>query len=149
MGNLDALRDWGHAKDFVRMQWLMQQQETPEDYVIATGVQYSVRQFIEWSAKELGPTLRFEGSGLVERAIVQTIEGIKAPALKVGDVIVRIDPKYFRPTKVEKLLGDPTKAKEKLGRLPEIRVQEMCAEMVGEDLRRALIQLGADCVGYR
>lgn len=129
MGNLDALRDWGHAKDYVRMQWLMLQQEVPEDYVIATGVQYSVRQFIEWSAKELGLTLRFEGSGLDERAIVQTIEGNKASALKVGDVIVRIDPRYFRPTEVETLLGDPTKAKEKLGWIPEISVQEMCKEM--------------------
>ncbi len=137
MGNLDALRDWGHAKDYVRMQWMMLQQEKPEDFVIATGVQYSVRQFIEWSAKELGITLRFEGRGVDETAVVQSIEGDKAPALKVGDVIVRVDPRYFRPAEVEALLGDPTKAKEKLGWVPEITVQEMCAEMVREDLTAA------------
>ncbi|MDH0081679.1 GDP-mannose 4,6-dehydratase [Stutzerimonas stutzeri] len=137
MGNLDALRDWGHAKDYVRMQWMMLQQEKPEDFVIATGVQYSVRQFIEWSAKELGITLRFESRGVDETAVVQSIEGDKAPALKVGDVIVRVDPRYFRPAEVETLLGDPTKAKEKLGWVPEITVQEMCAEMVREDLTAA------------
>jgi GDPmannose 4,6-dehydratase len=137
MGNLDALRDWGHAKDYVRMQWMMLQQETPDDFVIATGVQYSVRQFIEWSAAELGVTLKFEGHGIDESAIVTSIIGDKAPALKVGDVIVRIDPRYFRPTEVETLLGDPTKAKEKLGWVPEITVQEMCAEMVLHDLQLA------------
>ncbi len=137
MGNLDALRDWGHAKDYVRMQWMMLQQENPEDFVIATGVQYSVRQFIEWSAGELGITLRFEGQGVDEMALVQSIAGDKAPALKVGDVIVRVDPRYFRPAEVETLLGDPTKAKEKLGWVPEITVQEMCAEMVREDLTAA------------
>jgi len=137
MGNLDALRDWGHAKDYVRMQWMMLQQEKPEDFVIATGVQYSVRQFIEWSAKELGITLRFEGRGVDETAVVQSIEGDKAPALNVGDVVVRVDPRYFRPAEVETLLGDPTKAKEKLGWVPEITVQEMCAEMVREDLTAA------------
>ncbi|WP_312485925.1 GDP-mannose 4,6-dehydratase [Stutzerimonas nitrititolerans] len=137
MGNLDALRDWGHAKDYVRMQWMMLQQEKPEDFVIATGVQYSVRQFIEWSAKELGVTLRFEGRGVDEIAVVQSVEGGKAPALNVGDVIVRVDPRYFRPAEVETLLGDPTKAKEKLGWVPEITVQEMCAEMVREDLTAA------------
>src|SRR5690606_26545297 len=107
MGNLDALRDWGHAKDYVRMQWLMLQQEQPEDFVIATGVHYSVRQFIEWSAAELGITLRFAGQGVDEVAIVQGVSGNKAPALKPGDVIVKIDPRYFRPTEVETLLGDP------------------------------------------
>jgi len=137
MGNLDALRDWGHAKDYVRMQWMMLQQEKPEDFVIATGVQYSVRQFIQWSANELGITLRFEGRGVDEAAVVQSIEGDKAPALKVGDVVVRVDPRYFRPAEVETLLGDPTKAKEKLGWVPEITVQEMCAEMVREDLTAA------------
>jgi len=137
MGNLDALRDWGHAKDYVRMQWMMLQQETPEDFVIATGVQYSVRQFIEWSAGELGITLRFEGQGVDEVALVQSIDGDKAPAVKVGDVIVRVDPRYFRPAEVETLLGDPTKAKEKLGWVPEITVQEMCAEMVRDDLSAA------------
>jgi GDPmannose 4,6-dehydratase len=137
MGNLDALRDWGHAKDYVRMQWMMLQQEAPDDFVIATGVQYSVRQFIEWSAAELGVTLKFEGQGVDETATVISIVGDNAPALKVGDVIVRIDPRYFRPTEVETLLGDPTKAKEKLGWVPEITVQEMCAEMVASDLEAA------------
>lgn len=137
MGNMDALRDWGHAKDYVRMQWMMLQQEQPEDFVIATGVQYSVRQFIEWSAKELGITLRFEGQGVEEVAVIEAIEGEKAPALKVGDVVVRVDPRYFRPAEVETLLGDPTKAKEKLGWTPEITTQEMCSEMVAEDLRTA------------
>ena len=137
MGNMDALRDWGHAKDYVRMQWMMLQQEQPEDFVIATGVQYSVRQFIDWSAKELGITLRFEGVGENETAIVESIEGDLAPALSVGDVIVRIDPRYFRPAEVETLLGDPANAKNKLGWEPEITVQEMCAEMVSEDLKVA------------
>ncbi len=137
MGNLDALRDWGHAKDYVRMQWLMLQQDVPEDFVIATGVQYSVRQFIQWSAEELGITLSFEGEGVNERAIVASITGDNAPALNVGDVIVSIDPRYFRPTEVETLLGDPTKAKEKLGWVPEITVQEMCREMVAADLAQA------------
>jgi GDPmannose 4,6-dehydratase len=137
MGNLDALRDWGHAKDYVRMQWMMLQQEAPDDFVIATGVQYSVRQFIEWSAAELGVTLKFSGQGVDETATVISIVGDKAPALKVGDVIVSIDPRYFRPTEVETLLGDPTKAKEKLGWVPEITVQEMCAEMVASDLEQA------------
>lgn len=137
MGNMDALRDWGHAKDYVRMQWMMLQQEKPEDFVIATGVQYSVRQFIEWSAKELGITLRFEGKGVDEVAVITAIEGDKAPALKVGDTIVRVDPRYFRPAEVETLLGDPSNAKAKLGWVPEITVQEMCAEMVAEDLKTA------------
>lgn len=137
MGNLNALRDWGHAKDYVRMQWMMLQQEQPEDFVIATGLQYSVRQFIQWSAEELGITLRFEGEGVNETAIVESISGDKAPALKPGDVIVKIDPRYFRPAEVETLLGDPAKAKEKLGWVPEITVQEMCAEMVASDLETA------------
>ena len=137
MGNLNSLRDWGHAKDYVRMQWLMLQQEEPEDFVIATGVQHSVREFIDWSAKELGITLKFENEGVNEIGVVAKIEGDNAPALKVGDVIVRIDPKYFRPAEVETLLGDPTKAKQKLGWVPEITVQEMCAEMVREDLEAA------------
>lgn len=145
MGNMDALRDWGHAKDYVRMQWMMLQQEQPEDFVIATGVQYSVREFIRWSAAELGITLMFEGQGVDEVGYVVKVEGDAAPALKVGDVIVRVDPRYFRPAEVETLLGDPSKAKEKLGWVPEISVQEMCAEMVREDLkvaqRHALLKL--------
>ena len=137
MGNIDALRDWGHAKDYVRMQWMMLQQDAPDDFVIATGVQYSVRQFIEWTAAELGIKIRFEGTGVEEIGIVEAIEGEEAPALSVGDVILRIDPRYFRPAEVETLLGDPSKAKAKLGWTPEITVQKMCAEMVAHDLKNA------------
>jgi GDPmannose 4,6-dehydratase len=125
MGNLDALRDWGHAKDYVRMQWLMLQQGQADDFVIATGMQYSVRQFIEWTAAELGMQLRWEGEGVNEVAYC----GDKS--------IVRIDPRYFRPAEVETLLGDPTKAKQKLGWVPKITAQEMCAEMVAADLAQA------------
>ncbi len=145
MGNMDALRDWGHAKDYVRMQWMMLQQDSPDDFVIATGVQYSVREFITWSANELGLSLSFEGEGVEEVAVIQSITGDKAPALKVGDIILRVDPRYFRPAEVETLLGDPTKAKEKLGWVPEITAQEMCAEMVAADLefaqRHALLKM--------
>ena len=137
MGNIDALRDWGHAMDYVRMQWMMLQQDTPDDFVIATGVQYSVREFITWTAKELGITLRFEGEGIDEQGIVEAVEGDDAPAVKPGDVLVKIDPRYFRPAEVETLLGNPAKAKEKLGGVPEITTQEMCAEMVAEDLKSA------------
>lgn len=137
MGNMDALRDWGHAKDYVRMQWMMLQQDQPEDFVIATGVQYSVRQFIDWSAKELGITLRFEGEGVNEIAVVESVEGDKAPSIKTGDVLVRVDSRYFRPAEVETLLGDPSYAKQQLGWVPEITVQEMCAEMVAHDLEQA------------
>ena len=137
LGNIDALRDWGHTKDYVRMQWMMLQQEAAEDFVIATGTQYTVRQFIQWSAAELGVTLRFEGEGLNEKAIVQSITGSNANALKVGDVVIKIDPRYFRPTEVETLLGDPSKAKNKLGWVPEITAQEMCREMVAHDLSEA------------
>jgi len=137
MGNIDALRDWGHAKDYVRMQWLMLQQDQPQDFVIATGVQYTVREFIQKSANELGITLRFEGKAEGEKAIVAKIEGEQAPALKVGDVVVQIDPHYYRPTEVETLLGDPTKAKEKLGWVPEITLDQMIEEMVAYDLDQA------------
>jgi GDPmannose 4,6-dehydratase len=137
LGNLDALRDWGHAKDYVRMQWMMLQQDEPKDFVIATGEQYSVRQFIEWSASELGISLRFEGNGVKERAIVEKVEGDFAPNVKAGDVIVEVDPRYFRPAEVETLLGDPSKAKTELGWVPEITVQDMCAEMVAHDLDQA------------
>ena len=137
MGNLDALRDWGHAKDYVRMQWMMLRQDKADDFVIATGVQYSVRQFIQWSAEELGVTLTFEGKGLDEIATVASIKGDKALGLKVGDVVVKIDPRYFRPAEVETLLGDPAKAKAMLGWTPEITVQQMCAEMVATDLEEA------------
>jgi GDPmannose 4,6-dehydratase len=137
MGNLDALRDWGHARDYVRMQWMMLQQDQPDDFVIATGKHYSVRQFIEWSAQALGINLRFEGQGVDEVAIVARIEGNNCPALRVGQTIVRIDPRYFRPAEVETLLGDPSKAKQKLGWIPEISAQEMCHEMVASDLKEA------------
>jgi GDPmannose 4,6-dehydratase len=137
MGNIDALRDWGHSKDYVRMQWMMLQQEHPEDFVIATGIQYTVREFIEWSAKELGVKLRFEGRGADEKAIVAEISGGNAPALKVGDVVIQIDCRYFRPTEVETLLGDSSKAKKMLGWVPEITAQEICQEMVAFDLSEA------------
>lgn len=137
MGNIDSLRDWGHAKDYVRMQWMMLQQERAEDFVIATGVQYSVREFITWSAAHLGITLRFEGEGIEEVGIVEAVIGDDAPSVAVGDVVVRIDPRYFRPAEVDTLLGDPTKAKEKLGWVPEITAQSMCEEMVAEDLKVA------------
>jgi GDPmannose 4,6-dehydratase len=130
---MDALRDWGHAKDYVRMQWLMLQQNHPEDFVIATGVQFSVREFIIRSAKELGITLKFEGKAEQEIGIVDAISGDKAPALRLGDVIVRVDPRYYRPTEVETLLGDPSKAKAKLGWTPEISLDEMINEMVSHD----------------
>jgi GDPmannose 4,6-dehydratase len=125
MGNIDALRDWGHAKDYVRMQWMMLQQDQPEDFVIATGVQHTVRQFIQWTADALGMELRWEGKGVEEQAYWN------------GKPIVKIDPRYFRPTEVETLLGDPSKAKEKLGWVPEITAQEMCKEMVAYDLDQA------------
>jgi GDPmannose 4,6-dehydratase len=137
MGNIDSLRDWGHAKDYVKMQWMMLQQEQPEDFVIATGVQYTVRQFITWSAAELGISLKFKGTGVDEVATVTAVTGDKAPAVQIGDILVRIDPRYFRPTEVDTLLGDPTKAKDKLGWTPEITVQQMCAEMVAHDLEEA------------
>ena len=137
MGNINALRDWGHAKDYVRMQWMMLQEDTPDDFVIATGKQYSVREFIKWSAHELGVKISFSGDGINEIATIENIDGDLAPALKVGDVVMRIDPKYFRPAEVETLLGDPSKAKDKLGWVPEITAQEMCAEMVIEDYKAA------------
>ncbi len=141
MGNLDSLRDWGHAKDYVRMQWMMLQQETAKDYVIATGVQYSVRQFIDKAATELGIRLRFEGVGVDEKAIVESVTGDLAPAVKVGDVIVTIDPSYFRPAEVETLLGDPSLAKEDLGWVPQITLDEMVKEMVQSDHREASRQV--------
>ncbi len=137
MGNMDALRDWGHAKDYVRMQWMMLQQDKPEDFVIASGVQYSVREFIFKSAAELGVQLQFEGQGINERAIVSSISGSDAPSLKIGDVVVKVDPNYFRPTEVESLLGDPTNAKNKLGWVPEITLDQMISEMVSYDLVQA------------
>ena len=141
LGNLDALRDWGHAKDYVKMQWLMLQQDSPEDYVIATGTQYSVRDFIIWSAKALGIKIRFEGSKSNEIGIVDEITGPDIKNLKIGDVIVRVDPRYYRPSEVETLLGDPSKAKDNLGWIPEITPQDMCIEMINEDLKAAKQEL--------
>ena len=137
LGNMDALRDWGHAKDYVRMQWMMLQQDQPDDFVIATGKQISVREFVRMSAKELGIELEFTGTGVDEIATVKSLSGENAAAVNVGDVIVKVDPRYFRPAEVETLLGDPSKAKAELGWTPEITVEEMCAEMIANDLDSA------------
>ncbi len=136
MGNIDALRDWGHAKDYVRMQWLMLQQDQPEDFVIATGKQFSVRQFIEWTAAELSMELRWEGEGVNEIGYWINRKN-REGGNPVPTAVVRIDPRYFRPTEVETLLGDSTKAKTKLGWVPEVTAQEMCKEMVAHDLTQA------------
>jgi GDPmannose 4,6-dehydratase len=132
LGNMDALRDWGHAKDYVRMQWLMLQQDSPEDFVIATGEQYSVRHFVEASAEELGIKLKWEGEAEKETGTV--VSAPEESAVKAGDVIVRVDPRYYRPTEVETLLGDPSKAKEKLGWVPEIPFAQLVKEMTENDL---------------
>ncbi|MFK7836496.1 MAG: GDP-mannose 4,6-dehydratase [Sulfitobacter sp.] len=137
LGNMDALRDWGHAKDYVRMQWLMLQQDEPEDFVIATGEQHSVRSFVEKSAAPLGIELEWSGEGVDEIGTVKSVTGDTAPNVKAGDVIVRVDPRYFRPTEVETLLGDPSKAHDKLGWKPEISFEEMVREMVQNDLLSA------------
>ncbi len=126
LGNMDSLRDWGHARDYVEAQWLMLQQDKPEDFVIATGVQYSVRQFVDAAAKELGIQITWRGEGVEETGTDQN-----------GKVIVKVDPRYFRPTEVETLLGDPTKAREKLGWTPKTSFDQMVAEMVREDLKSA------------
>jgi GDPmannose 4,6-dehydratase len=148
IGNMNALRDWGHAKDYVRMQWMMLQQEEPKDYVIATGVQYSVRQFIEKAAAQLGIIIRWQGEGREEEGIIEALT-IPHPLLSIGEVIVRIDARYFRPAEVETLLGDPAKAKAELGWVPEITLDEMVEEMVAHDLdlarRHALLKAN----GYR
>jgi len=137
MGNIDALRDWGHAKDYVRMQWMMLQQDEAEDFVIATGEQHSVRDFIRWTGEELGLVLRFEGAAAEEIAVVEAVTSNAAPAVQPGQVVMRIDPRYFRPAEVETLLGDPSKAKAKLGWTPQISAREMCSEMVAADLMAA------------
>ena len=137
LGNMDALRDWGHAKDYVRMQWMMLQQNTPQDFVIATGRQMSVRDFVHMSAREAGIELMFEGEGVRERGRVKDVNSSLAPAVKVGDVIIEVDSRYFRPAEVDSLVGDPSKAKRELGWIPKITVEQMCAEMVAEDLNRA------------
>ena len=141
MGNLNSLRDWGHARDYVEMQWLMLQQEKPDDYVIATGVQYSIRDFIDFAASEIGISIEFEGEGLSEGGKVKSVQSKSKTNLKVGDIIVRVDDKYFRPSEVESLLGDASKAKKNLGWSPKITVEEMCSEMMREDLKRAEVEL--------
>ena len=137
LGNMDALRDWGHAKDFVRMQWMMLQQDVPEDFVIATGNQISVRDFIVLAAKHLGIKLEFSGTGVDEIGTVISVDKEKSPSVSVGDVIIKVDPRYFRPTEVETLLGDPSYAKKKLGWTNEISIDQMCSEMIENDLRLA------------
>ncbi len=137
MGNMNSLRDWGHAKDYVRMQWLMLQQSQAKDFVIATGKQSSVRDFVCWSAAELGIDLDFQGTGVNEEGIVASIRGNKAPAVTVGDVVIRVDQRYFRPAEVDSLMGDATRARDELGWEPEITAQQLCVEMVAEDLKVA------------
>ena len=149
MGNMDSLRDWGHAKDYVEMQWLMLQQEQPDDFVIATGVQHSVREFIEMATEELGITIQWQGKDLNETGTVAAVKGDKAPAIKVGDVIVRVNPKFFRPAEVDTLLGDPGKARTKLGWTPKITLREMVAEMVESDLDQACQLAFLKRNGYR
>ena len=144
LGNMNALRDWGHAKDYVRMQWLMLQQPTAVDYVIATGTQYSIRDFVTRAARQLGISLVFEGEGIDEVGIAVDVTGDDAPAVCPGDVLVRVDPRYFRPSEVETLCGNPARAADELGWVPEISLDQMIAEMVAGDLelakRRALLQ---------
>jgi GDPmannose 4,6-dehydratase len=137
LGNLNALRDWGHAKDYVKMQWLMLQQDKPEDFVIATGSQYSVRDFVRMAAQELGIELEFQGEGVEERGVVASVHDDNAPGVQPGDVIIQVDPRYFRPTEVESLIGDPRKAKEKLGWEPTTSIEELVREMVAHDLDQA------------
>ena len=149
MGNIDSLRDWGHAKDYVEMQWLMLQQDKPDDYVIATGEQFSVRDFIRWSADEIGITLSFEGEGVEEVGVVTKVDKTLSPKVEVGDTIIKVDPKYFRPTEVETLLGSPEKARKQLGWEPKVSVQEMCSEMMKNDLDEAKKSALLDKHGYK
>jgi GDPmannose 4,6-dehydratase len=155
LGNLDARRDWGHAKDYVEMQWLMLQQEAPEDFVIATGKQYSVRDFVAAAAAELGISVKWQGKGVEEQGIVdEVVNSAKSKVdatvhVKPGDVIVRVDPRYFRPTEVETLLGDPTKAKEKLGWIPKISFEELVAEMIHFDVEEARRDALCQSEGFR
>ena len=138
LGNLDAMRDWGHAKDYVNMQWMMLQQDTPDDFVIATGVQHSVREFLTWSAKALGLEVEFSGSGLEEVGKVVNVIGDKAPHVKIGQVIIRVSERYFRPTEVDTLLGDSSKAKRVLGWEASYTAEELCREMIEQDYKLAL-----------
>ena len=148
LGNLDARRDWGHARDYVRLQWMMLQRPTPEDFVIASGAQHSVRQFARWAAEEVGITLRFEGSGVDEVGVVDEVIGSLAPGVHAGDIIVRVDPRYFRPAEVDTLLGDATKARVELGWMPEIGASELCSEMMAADLASAQRQALLKSLGY-
>lgn len=148
LGNLDAKRDWGSARDYVYMQWLMLQQDVPEDFVIATGEQYSVREFTQWAARDAGISLRFEGKGVDEVGIVEAIHEPAKCDLSPGDIIVRIDPEYFRPAEVETLLGDANKAKQKLGWTPQMSTRSLCTEMVKSDLEDAVRQAFLKKEGY-
>ena len=137
LGNLDASRDWGHARDYVEMQWLMLQQDEPRDFVIATGQQISVREFVNKTAERLKIEIEWTGRSETETGTVRSVEGKSADYLSAGDVIVRVDPRYFRPAEVETLLGDPTLAKDELGWVPTTALDEMVDEMVGHDLDQA------------
>lgn len=141
LGNMNALRDWGHAKDYVEMQWLMLQQKNPKDYVIATGKQYTVREFVKWSAEDCGIEISFEGNGLNEVGIVSNVSGESSKYVSSGDIICKVDKRYFRPAEVETLLGDPTLAKKELGWEPKISARQMCKEMIESDLEEANKQL--------
>ena len=144
LGNLDAKRDWGHAKDYVEMQWLMLQQKKPKDYVIASGKQYSVRDFIKWTCSDLGLKIKFIGKGMNEKVVVEKVFSKKPLSIKKGDVIVKVDKSYFRPSEVENLLGDAKKASKDLGWKPIISSRNLCKEMVQEDLNKALKEIGSD-----
>jgi GDPmannose 4,6-dehydratase len=137
MGNINSLRDWGHAKDYVEMQWLMLQQENPNDYIISSGKQYSVKTFIIWASNVLGIKIEFKGSGIEEVGVIVEINGDLAPKVDVGQEIIKIDPRYFRPTEVDSLIGDYSKAKKELKWEPKITAQQMCEEMVREDYKSA------------
>lgn len=159
LGNLDALRDWGHARDYVQMQWLMLQQDKPEDYVIATGRQVSVREFVNIAANELGITLSWKGTGLDEQAVIETIDATKLAQmlrrpvsevpLKVGQVIIKIDPRQFRPTEVDSLIGDASKAQQKLGWKPMISFESMVIEMLQEDISLATRDAVCKIAGFK
>jgi GDPmannose 4,6-dehydratase len=137
LGNLDARRDWGHARDYVEMMWLMLQQDAPDDYVVATGQQHTVRDFVRWAAADAGIEIAFSGAGVEEIGAAVAVDADRAPRVRPGDVVVRVDPRYFRPAEVETLLGDPGKARQRLGWSPRTTAREMCAEMVAHDLREA------------
>jgi GDPmannose 4,6-dehydratase len=137
LGNLDAKRDWGHARDFVNAMWLILQQKEPDDYVIATGHQYSVREFVELAFRELGIGMSWKGKGLKEKGIVSSMTSASSCPFRKGDTVVEVDPRYFRPTEVETLLGNAAKARRKLGWKPEVSFKELVAEMVSEDLQEA------------